>query len=114
MSYYGVLGGGTDAAAAPRDPWYRVTVELVTAYIGEVVAAQAPGTVWAIGEAGELGLVRRSGTGLPWRVLAIVHRAFGAADDEFDPHRLRRLADDMLRWVGGDPANQAWITREDA
>jgi hypothetical protein len=114
MSFYGALAGGTDAAAAPRDPWYRVTVELVTAYIGEVVVAQAPGTVWAIGEAGELGLVRRSGTGLPWRVLAVVHEAFGAPVDEFDPHLLRRLADDMLRWVGENPVNQVWITRESA
>jgi hypothetical protein len=114
MSFYGVLAGGTDAAAAPRDPWYRVTVELVTAYIDEVVVAAAPGTVWAIGGAGELGLVRRSGTGLPWRVLAVVHEAFGAPVDEFDPHRLRRLADDMLRWVGETHGDQVWITRERA
>lgn len=114
MSYYGVLAGGTDAAHAPRDPWYRVTVELVTAYVGEVVIAQAPGTVWGIGANGELALIRRSGTGLLWRVLAIAHGAFGAPMDEFDPHRLRRLADDMLRWVNADPTSQVWITRTGA
>ncbi|MGW3608139.1 hypothetical protein [Micromonospora sp. NPDC005161] len=114
MSYYGVLAGGTDAARAPLDPWYRVTVELVTTYVGEVVIAQAPGTVWGIGESGELALIRRGGTGLLWRVLAIVHDAFGAPIDEFDPHRLRRLADDMLRWVDADPGNQVWITRTGA
>lgn len=110
MPYYGVLAGGTNAAAAPRDPWYRVTVEHVTAYVGEVVIAQAPGTVWAIGEDGELALVRTAGTGLLWRVLAIVHADFDTPTDEFDPHRLRRLADDMLRWVNTDPRNQVWIT----
>ncbi|GIE35435.1 hypothetical protein Ait01nite_084800 [Actinoplanes italicus] len=114
MSSYGVLAGGTNAAAAPRDPWYRVTVELVTAYIGEVVIAQAPGTVWALGDGGELALVRRSGTGLPWRVLAIVHEVFGVPADEFDPHELRRLADDMLRWLNADSAPQVWITHSGA
>ncbi len=99
-SFYGVLAGGTDAARAPLDPWYRVTVELVTAYVGEVVIRQAPGTVWAIGEAGELAMIRRGGTGLLWRVLSIVHDVFGAPVDQVGPHRLRRLADDMLRWVG--------------
>lgn len=114
MSYYGALAGGTDAGHAPRDPWYRVTVELVTAYVGEVVIAQAPGTVWGIGANGELALIRRSGTGLLWRVLAIVHGAFGAPIDEFDPHQLRRLADDMLRWVNADPTSQVWITHTGA
>jgi hypothetical protein len=47
-------------------------------------------------------------------VLAVVHEAFGAPVDEFDPHLLRRLADDMLRWVGENPVNQVWITRESA
>ncbi|MEV4538934.1 hypothetical protein AB0J82_34695 [Asanoa sp. NPDC049518] len=114
MSYYGVLAGGTDAGHAPRDPWYRVTVELVTAYVGEVVIAQAPGTLWGIGVNGELALIRRNGTGLLWRVLAIVHGAFGAPIDEFDPHQLRRLADDMLRWVNADPTSQVWITHTGA
>jgi hypothetical protein len=114
MSYYGVLAGGTDAGRAPLDPWYRVTVELVTAYVGEVVIGQAPGTVWGLGESGELALIRRDGTGLLWRVLAIVHDTFGAPIDTFDPHRLRRLADDMLRWVNGDPGNQVWITHTGA
>ncbi|MEU4420840.1 hypothetical protein AB0F81_09445 [Actinoplanes sp. NPDC024001] len=110
-SYYGVLAGGTYAAQAPFDPWYRATVERVTAYVGEVVIAEAPGTRWGIGGEGELGLTRRAGTGLLWRVLAIVHTAFGAPVEEFDPRELRRLAGDMLRWVDGEPHNQVWITR---
>jgi hypothetical protein len=60
------IGEPTPPGGGLPDPWYRVTVELVTAHLGEVVIAQAPGTVWAIGGAGELALVRRSGTGLRW------------------------------------------------
>ncbi|WP_176985204.1 hypothetical protein [Asanoa ishikariensis] len=47
-------------------------------------------------------------------MLAIVHGAFGAPTDEFDPHLLRHLSDDMLRWVNADPTRQVWITRTSA
>ena len=108
--YYGALISEIDVGRKPFEPWYRVTVELVTAYVGEVVIGMAPGTGWCIDGEGNLGLTRHSASGLLWRVLAITHEAFGAGEDEFDPHRLRRLADDMVRWVSA-PGDRVWNIR---
>jgi hypothetical protein len=109
LSYYGVHTGSDIARGqVPFEPWYRVTVELVTAYLGQVVMGQAPGTQWGIGGDGELALLNRGGTGLLWRVITIVHEAFGAPDDEFNPRRLRQLVDDMVRWVN-DGRYPPWI-----
>jgi hypothetical protein len=111
MSYYGLhTGSDIRSGQVPFEPWYRATVELVTAYLGQVVIARAPGTQWGIGRDGELAMARHNGTGLLWRVATIVHQAFGATVDEFDPHRLRRLVDDMIRWVN-DARYTAWIVR---
>lgn len=71
---------------------------------------QAPGTVWGIADDGALAMIRRSATGLLWRVFAVARDAFGAPVDEVDPRRLRRLADDMVRWVN-DARGQQWIVR---
>ncbi|GAA4946700.1 hypothetical protein GCM10025331_37860 [Actinoplanes utahensis] len=109
-SYYGALVPEIGSGRIPFDPSYRVTVELVTAYVGEVVIGVAPGAVWCIDGEGNLGLARHSATGLLWRVLAITHEAFDAPEEEFDPRRLRRLADDMVRWVN-DPADRVWNIR---
>ncbi|MEV6304950.1 hypothetical protein AB0M02_36445 [Actinoplanes sp. NPDC051861] len=94
-SYYGV-----NASRVTVEPWFRVTVEVLTAYLGMVLTEKEPGTRWALAGDGELGMVLRGGTGLLSRVLGIAELPFEAADDEFDPRRLRRLADDMLRWLG--------------
>jgi hypothetical protein len=47
---------------------------------------------------------------LLWRVLTFIHQAFDVPVDEFDPLRLRRLADDMVRWVN-DGQYPPWIVR---
>ena len=111
MSYYGALtANDIRSGRLPFEPWYRVTVELVTAYLGQVVMAQAPGTVWGIGGDGELALARHGGTGLLWRVFTITHAAFGGPADQFHPHRLRQLLNDMVRWVN-DAQYPPWIVR---
>jgi hypothetical protein len=110
-SYYGVhTGSDIYSGRLPFDSWYRATVELVTAYLGQVVIGLAPGTEWGIGHDGELAMVRNGGTGLLWRVFTFIHQAFDAPVDEFDPRRLRRLADDMVRWVN-DGQYAPWIVR---
>ncbi|HEX6682977.1 MAG TPA: hypothetical protein VF062_09295 [Candidatus Limnocylindrales bacterium] len=108
-SYYGVLTGSDIASGRlPFEPWYRVTVELVTAYLGHVVMERAPGTRWGIGGDGELAMAWRGGTGLLWRVCTIVHEAFGAPAGDFRPRRLSGLADDMVRWVN-DGTYSPWM-----
>ncbi|MEU8080919.1 hypothetical protein AB0B31_36370 [Catellatospora citrea] len=92
------------------EPWRRVAVELVTAYLGQVVIRQAPGTMWGVAGDGELAMVRHGGTGLLSRVFTIADSAPGAPVDQFDPHRLRRLADDMVRWVN-DRRYPPWVVR---
>ena len=72
--------------------------------------AQAPGTVWGIGGDGELAMARHGGTGLLWRVFTITREAFGAPADQFHPHRLRQLLNDMVRWVN-DAQYPPWIVR---
>lgn len=111
VSYYGMrIGNDIRQGRVPFQPWYRVTVELVTAYVGGVVAGMQPGTAWGVAGDGELSLVHHSGTGLLSRVFTIAHTAFGAPVEEFDPYRLRRLADDLVRWVN-DPSNRAFVVR---
>jgi hypothetical protein len=111
MSYYGVpTYSDVQSGRLPFDPWYRVTVELVSAYVGQVVMGRVPGTEWGIGGDGELAMTRDGGTGLLWRVFTIVHEAFDAPIDEFGPQRLRRLVEDMVRWVS-DGRYRAWIVR---
>jgi hypothetical protein len=113
MSYYGALtGNDIRSGRLPFEPWYRLTVELVTAYLGEVVMAQAPGTQWGIGGDGELAMARHGGTGLLWRVFTITHKGFGAPADQFPPHRLGQLVNDMVRWVN-DKQYPPWIVRLD-
>jgi hypothetical protein len=101
IPYYGVqTSGDIRRGRVPFEPWYRVTVELLTAYLGAVVIAGRPGTAWGVAGDGELAMVDRGGTGLLSRVFAVARLPFEAPDDEFDPRRLRRLADDMARWLG--------------
>ncbi|MBG0564083.1 hypothetical protein [Actinoplanes aureus] len=101
IPYYGVQSSGDiRRGRVPFEPWYRVTVELLTAYLGAVVIAERPGTAWGVAGDGELAMVDRGGTGLLSRVFAVARLPFEAPDDEFDPRRLRRLADDMARWLG--------------
>ncbi len=95
---------------AAFEPWRRVAVELVTAYLGLVVIRQAPRTVWGVAGDGELAMVRHGGTGVLSRVFTIADSAPGAPVEQFDPHRLRRLADDMVRWVN-DGRYPPWVVR---
>lgn len=100
IPYYGPLtGSDIMSGRLPFEPWYRMTVELVTAYLGQVVMKQAPGTQWGVDGDGALAMARGGGTGLLWRVAGILHEVFGAPPDRFRPHQLRGLGDDMVRWV---------------
>ncbi|MEV4416509.1 hypothetical protein [Catellatospora sp. NPDC049609] len=92
------------------EPWRRVTAELVTAYLGQVVIRRAHGTAWGIAGDGELAMVRRGGTGVLSRVFALADQAIGAPGDRFDPRRLGGLADDMVRWVD-DGRYPPWVVR---
>jgi hypothetical protein len=106
--YYGLLPG---VSAQERfEAWYRVTVELVTAYLGQVVMARAPSTQWAIGNDGDLAMARRGGRGLLRNVYYILYEAFDATGDKFKPHQLLSLVDDMVRWVN-DKQHPAWVVR---
>jgi hypothetical protein len=111
-SFYGVLTSiDLQYGRVPFEPWYRVTVELVTAYLGGVVIRRAPGTAWGIGADGELAMARRGGSGLLSRVYyAISHDAFDAPAGQFKPHELLWLVDNMVRWVN-DKTYRAWIVR---
>jgi hypothetical protein len=98
--YNPLSGGDLRRSWGPFEPWYRTTVELVTAYLGTVVIGAQPGTVWGISEDGGLALKGRSGTGLLHRVYMITCEAVeDRDDDEFDPRRLWRLHGDMIRWT---------------
>ncbi|WP_238011849.1 hypothetical protein KZZ52_13510 [Dactylosporangium sp. AC04546] len=85
--------------AEKAEPSVRVTAELVTAYLGEVVIRYTRGTAWTIASDGDLALVRRGGTRLLSRVYGLLQQA------PEDPRRLRRLADEMLVWIS-DPKHR--------
>ncbi|GAA4608615.1 hypothetical protein BJY16_006931 [Actinoplanes octamycinicus] len=108
--FYPLDGAGRRWNGAPFEPWYRATVELVTAYLGAVVIRSQPGTVWGIADDGGLALLGRSGTGLLDRVFMIVWEAFDAPEEAFDPRRLRRLHGDMVRWTTAERGHADIIT----
>jgi hypothetical protein len=98
-SFYGTPARGyIEAGRVPFEPWHRVTVELVCAYLGLVVMNRAPGATWTVAADGELALARLGGAGVLSRVFALTRSAF-VSESDFDRRRLRRLADDLIRWV---------------
>jgi hypothetical protein len=111
-SFYGVLTRiDIQYGRVPFEPWYAVTVELVTAYLGRVVTRRAPGTAWGIGANGELAMARHGGTGLLSSVYyTISHEAFDPPADQFKPHKLRWLVDNMVQRVN-DKKYPAWVVR---
>jgi hypothetical protein len=110
-TYYGVLTeNDIRSGRLPFEPWHRVCAELVTAYLGQVVMAKAPGTQWGIGGDGELAMVHLGGTALLRRVFTLIHEEFGSPTDGFHSRRLGQLVNDMVRWVN-DGQYPPWIVR---
>jgi hypothetical protein len=89
------------------EPWQRVMVELLAAYLGFAVASRAPGTRWGVAGDGELSLVRRGGATIISRIYTMVGQEFAAQGDVRRGSPLRQYAAKLVVRVNGSDRHRA-------